>query len=63
MIVEPEAAPSGSDPNVTGGVIAGVLGALLIVGAGLAYWYLRKRRRNVDKRKYQAFRGSTSVIP
>jgi hypothetical protein len=62
-IVEPEVAPSGPDPNISGGVAAGVIGAAIIVAAGVAYWYFRKRRRNVDKRKYQAFRGSTSVIP
>ena len=59
----PDAVPSGPDPNLAGGVAAGVIGAVLIVVAGVAYWYLRKRRRNADKRKYQAFRGSTSVIP
>jgi hypothetical protein len=63
VVVEPEVAPSGPDPNISGGVAAGVIGAAIIVAAGVAYWYFRKRRRNVDKRKYQAFRGSTSVIP
>ena len=63
IVVEPEVAPSGPDPNISGGVAAGVIGAAIIVAAGVAYWYFRKRRRNVDKRKYQAFRGSTSVIP